>query len=183
MQTPVKKIYLTQGFGENVNFYRRFGLKGHNGLDFRAFLPDGSRCYQAGKSEIFAPHAGKIIENAFDANGYGYYLKIENESEGSVLGHFARASTKAVGTQLQMGELIAYQGATGNATGIHLHWGYYQKPRHRDNGYDGFIDQSNLFSQELQTEIAATMVITQELFAQLVAKATKYDEAVALGKL
>ncbi|MDO5561618.1 MAG: M23 family metallopeptidase [bacterium] len=182
MLAPVKKIYLTQNFGENPSSYLRFGLKGHNGLDFRAFLPSGERCYQAGKSEIFAPHDGKIIENAFDASGYGYYVKIENEKEGSVLGHFAQLSSKKVGQSVTQGELIAYQGVTGNATGIHLHWGYYQKPRQRNNGYNGFINQKDLFVENT-AELEPTMTISQKLFAELVGKATKYDEAVSLGKL
>lgn len=145
MKSPVKKEYITQGFGENPASYSKYGLKGHNGLDFRAFLPNGDRCYSGGQSEVFSPHDGTIKENALDANGYGNYVKIENDNEGSVLGHFSSLSELKAGTQVKEGQFIGYQGTTGNSTGIHLHWGFYKKPRNRQNGYDGFIDQKGLY--------------------------------------
>lgn len=145
MRSPVKKIYITQKFGVNPDAYAKFGLKGHNGIDYRAFLPNGERCYEGGKSEVFAPHDGKIIENVFDANGYGWYVKIENDNEGSVLAHFSSQSPLKVGTNVQEGHFIGFQGTTGNSTGIHLHWGYYKKPRDRSNGYGGFINQGGLY--------------------------------------
>lgn len=89
MQSPVKKEYITQTFGANPASYSRFGLKGHNGIDYRAFLPNGERCSEGGKSEVFAPHDGKVIECAFDAGGYGNYVKIESVTQGSVLAHFS----------------------------------------------------------------------------------------------
>jgi hypothetical protein len=145
MKSPVKKIFITQKFGANPDAYAKFGLKGHNGLDYRAFLPNGDRCYEGGKSEVFAPHDGKIIENALDSNGYGNYIKIENDKEGSVMGHFSSKSPKAVGSTVKEGEFVGYQGTTGNSTGIHLHWGYYKFPRDRQNGYGGFINQEGLY--------------------------------------
>lgn len=145
MRSPVKKIYITQEFGVNEDAYSIYGLRGHNGIDFRAFLPDGTRCYSGGKSEIFAPHDGKVLENRYDSAGYGNYVKIENDKEGSVLAHFSSLSTLKIGECVKEGQLIAYQGSTGNSTGIHLHWGYYQLPRNRDNGYNGFINQEGLY--------------------------------------
>ena len=146
MQSPVKKIYITQVFGVNKANYIKFGLQGHNGEDFRAFLPNGERCYEGGKSEVFSPHDGEVIENVFDANGYGWYTKIENDIEGSLLGHFSSQSPLLVGTKVKEGQLVGYQGTTGNSTGIHLHWGYYRKPRDRNNGFNGYINQSGMYS-------------------------------------
>lgn len=146
MRSPVKKIYVTQKFGANPERYAKWGLKGHSGIDYRAFLPNGDRCYGGGKSEVFTPHDGKIIENVFDENGYGWYLKIENDNEGSVLAHFSSQSLLAVGTTVKEGDWVGYQGSTGNSSGIHLHWGYYKKPRDRSNGYNGFINQEGLYS-------------------------------------
>mgnify|MGYP001566253757 CR=1 FL=1 len=121
---------LTQGFGENPQNYNQFGLQGHNGLDYG--LPM--------RTEVLAPHGGKIIEATLDPKGYGLYIKIENDKEGSVLAHFAEFRV-GVGDIISEGQLIALSDTSGNSTGPHLHWGYYLFPRNRQNGYDGFINQ------------------------------------------
>lgn len=185
MQSPVKKIFITQKFGANPSSYSKFGLKGHNGIDYRAFLPNGERCHEGGKSEVFAPHDGKIIENTLDAKGYGWYVKIENTKEGSVLGHFSAHSPCKIGTMVKEGQLIGYQGTTGNSTGIHLHWGYYKIPRDRANGYAGFINQEGLykpFNQSMPENTQADKIeIEKKLFEELVSKATKYDNFKNMG--
>jgi len=162
MQSPVKKIYITQIFGANPASYAQFGLKGHNGIDFRAFLPNGNRCYAGGQSEVFAPHDGVILENTFDADGFGNYVKIESEIEGSVLAHFSSKCTLPVGTKVKQGQFIAYQGTTGNSTGIHLHWGYYKIPRDRTNGYNGYINQYGLYSDYKEEEQTESTTMTDE---------------------
>ena len=126
---------LTQGFGEHPDWYQKFGLKAHNGLDYG--LPTGT--------PIIAPHDGKVVEAAFDPQGYGNYLKIENGKEGSVLAHL-RSFSVGLGEVVQEGTPIGFSNNTGNSTGPHLHWGYYLLPRDRANGYAGFIDQLPLLN-------------------------------------
>lgn len=131
MRKPFNGNYpLTQGFGENPANYAQFGLQGHNGLDYAC--PTGTR--------ILAPHSGFVVEATNDASGYGLYLKIENDQEGSVLAHNANFLVK-VGDSVSEGQEIAISDNTGNSTGAHCHWGYYRFPRDRQNGYAGFIDQ------------------------------------------
>lgn len=182
MQSPVKKIYITQAFGANPSYYSKWGLNGHNGIDFRAFLPDGNRCYEGEKSPVFAPHDGEIKENFYDSAGYGNYVKIESSIEGSVLGHFSSRCKLAIGTKVKKGDFIAYQGTTGASTGIHLHWGYYRLPRNRANGYNGFINQQGLYSAyQTESENMAKVELDSATFENLVAKSTKYDEIEKLG--
>lgn len=126
---------LTQGFGENPASYSQFGLLGHNGLDYG--LPTGT--------QVIAPHNGKVIEAAFDQYGYGNYIKIENDKEGSVLAHLQVFQVK-VGDIVSEGQPIGLSNNTGNSTGPHLHWGYYLFPRNRQNGYAGFINQLGLIA-------------------------------------
>ena len=71
MRHPVKKVHITQEWGANPDIYARFGLKGHNGVDYRLFNTAGNR---ASTAEVFAPHSGKIIEAGYDEGGYGYYF-------------------------------------------------------------------------------------------------------------
>jgi len=182
MNSPVKKIHITQIFGANPQIYSQFGLKGHNGIDYRAFLPNGERCYEGGKSEVFAPHDGKIIENRLD-NGYGWYIKIENEKEGSILAHFSHQSPKKVGDTVKTGEFVGFQGTTGFSTGIHLHWGYYLHPRNRSNGYAGYINQEGLYKPY---GVNMSCLINNDdagkkLFEELVNKSSRYDAFNRMG--
>lgn len=113
--------------------YYKFGLLGHNGKDYAT--PVGT--------QIIAPHKGRVVEAAFDQYGYGWYIKVENEVEGSILAHFKEAPKFPVGAYVQQGDVIGLSGNTGNSTGPHLHWGYYRLPRKRDNGFAGTIDQTH----------------------------------------
>lgn len=148
MRWPLKSVFITQKWGENPQTYSRFGLKGHNGLDLRA----------ATGTEVFAPHDGIVKERRFDKEGYGNYLKIESDKEGSVLAHlkdFAVNLNKAV----KEGDLIGYADNTGFSTGSHLHWGYYRIPRDRNDGYLGYINQELLVGQTESEELKACLDI------------------------
>lgn len=118
--------------------YTKFGLLGHNGQDFGC--PIGT--------PIIAPHAGRVIEAMLDATGYGWYVKIENDKEGSILGHFKQAPLVSVGSSVNQGQTVGLSGNTGNSTGPHLHWGYYRFPRKRDNGFSGTVDQTHWMNIE-----------------------------------
>ena len=177
MKKPFNKDFpLTQGFGENPANYARFNLKGHNGLDYG--LPIST--------EVVAPHSGKIIEAANDSKGYGNYLKIENDKEGSVLAHLKEFKVR-LGDQVTEGQLVALSNNTGNSTGPHLHWGYYLLPRDRSNGYAGFIDQLPLLGQ-VQPAQNQQKVIDQlreerdknwRLYQECLGKETDYQKRIS----
>ena len=63
------------------------------------------------------------VANATDPWGgsYGYYVKIQHDGTFDTL--YAHCSSICVtpGQQVQQGEVIGYVGATGRATGPHLH--------------------------------------------------------------
>lgn len=135
MILPFKGSYkLTQGFNDPCcrASYAKFGLLGHNGWDFG--MPVGTK--------LLSPHNGKVTESLLDVSGYGWYIKIENDIEFSVLGHMSKQSPIKVGTVVRGGDEIGLSGNTGNSTGPHLHWGYGRNPRNRDNGFNGYIDQT-----------------------------------------
>lgn len=153
MKKPFDGEYnITQIFGVNPQNYAQFGLKGHNGIDYA--LPNGTK--------VLAPHGGKIIEATLDPAGYGLYIKIENDIEGSVLAHF-REFRVGVGDMVNEGQLIAYSDNSGNSTGPHLHWGYYRFPRNRQNGYAGFIDQTPYLKDNSQTDALKECLRQHEL--------------------
>lgn len=124
--------------------YTKFGILGHNGWDFAT--PSGTI--------IVAPHAGKVVESSYDAPGYGWYVKIENEEEFSVLAHFKQSPKVKVGAAVQAGDAVGLSGSTGNSSGPHLHWGYGRYPRNRDNGFNGYIDQTHWMDLEFGNNTA-----------------------------
>ena len=66
---PIDKIYVTQNFGAWPEHYRRYGLPGHNGVDFRTKFVDSP----LGRRYVTASADGKIEIVRADANGYGTY--------------------------------------------------------------------------------------------------------------
>lgn len=133
MRLPFNGSYpITQKFGGWPERYAKYKLNGHNGIDFG--VPTAT--------PILAPHAGTVIEAMHDP-GYGYYVKIENDKEGSVLAHLQEIHVR-IGFQVSEGQVIGASDNTGDSTGPHLHFGYYTIPRNRQNGYNGFIDQESL---------------------------------------
>lgn len=137
MRKPFEGDYqLTQGFNDPRfrEDYYQFGLVGHNGLDF------GMDSW----TPILAPHQG-ICKEVFDEGnvGYGKYIKVESEIEGSILAHLAKFSVEQ-GQQVEEGQAIGYSGNSGNSTGPHTHWGYYRtQTRNRKNGFNGYLDPTD----------------------------------------
>jgi len=111
-------IVVTQNFG-NTEFARggAYGGKGHNGADFRA----------ANGTAVFAAERG-TVRAAGDTDlgcrrvSYGKWILIDHPNNLSTLyAHLSLAKVSA-GDTVNRGTLIAYSGATGYATGPHLHF-------------------------------------------------------------
>ena len=117
LQYPFKKIYITQKWGVNEEVYKRFGYSGHNGVDLRLFDDAGNR---SSTSLVYAPHDGVIRERRFDADGYGNYLKLESDTEGSILAHLKEFKVN-INKHVKQGDLIGIADNTGWSTGKHLH--------------------------------------------------------------
>lgn len=151
LKLPFKGTFpRTQDFNDPCcrSMYTGFGLCGHNGWDFGTSVG----------TELYAPHGGKITESTLDTC-YGWYVKIENDIEASVVCHMREKPKVKVGDEVKQGEtLLGLSGNTGNSTGPHVHWGYIRNPRNKNNGFNGYVDQTyfmdlNDGSQELQVMI------------------------------
>lgn len=105
---------LTQRFGENPNAYKRFGLEGHNGIDYG--IPNGTALYSC----IY----GVCTETALDSSGYGRYVKLENDDCGVLYGHMESVRV-SVGEKVHPGKVVGFSDNTGNSTGPHLHFGVF----------------------------------------------------------
>lgn len=153
---------ITQEFGKNPADYAKFGLKGHNGIDFG--LPTGT--------EVRATHGGVVKEATNDPTGYGLYIKIENSIEGSLYAHLKEFKVKLNDTVTE-GQVIGLSDNTGNSTGPHLHFGYYRLPRDRQNGFSGYVDPAPFFNQP--SEVMVT-IPQKELDEIRTARDTHYND-------
>ncbi|MBI3627351.1 MAG: peptidoglycan DD-metalloendopeptidase family protein [Candidatus Sungbacteria bacterium] len=109
--------YVTQCFGD-TNFARAgaYSGKGHNGVDFRADYG----------TEVYAAEDGVVRGSGNTDIGcrgasYGQWILIDHDDGLSTLyGHLSLVKV-VPGEHVARGDVIAYSGKTGYATGPHLH--------------------------------------------------------------
>ena len=143
LRLPLKDISVNQPFGVNyVDFYKKMGLKGHNGVDFKT--RDGCPCY--------ASHAGQVVWAGEDGDG-GISVVLWNKKEAyKTIYYHLRETSVDSGDEVNAGELIGRCDNTGKyTTGGHLHFGLKKTyadsmgTYNRFNGYNGAIDPSPYF--------------------------------------
>lgn len=112
LRTPVDGARLTSGFGMRMHPLLGF-TRMHQGVDFGA--PAGTPVLAAGDG---------VVEEARWAGGYGRWLKIRHTSGMETgYGHLsAWGAGVTPGATVRQGQVVAYVGATGLATGPHLHY-------------------------------------------------------------
>jgi murein DD-endopeptidase MepM/ murein hydrolase activator NlpD len=113
-------IALTQSFGITPDSKILYNGKPHNGIDFKASIG----------TPIYAADSGPVLETGdTDAYtgclSYGKWILIKHENNLATLyAHLSQISV-GKGTSVLRGDLIGYTGATGYATGPHLHFTVY----------------------------------------------------------
>lgn len=112
LKTPIDGARVSSGFG-----MRRHPILGytkmHKGIDFAA--PTGTPIYASGDG---------IVDFAGRKSGYGNFVMLRHNSELKTgYGHMSRiARNVRSGSRVRQGDVIGYVGATGRATGPHLHY-------------------------------------------------------------
>ena len=112
LRTPVDGARITSGFGMRMHPLLGYS-KMHKGIDFGA--PTGTPIYAAG--------SGTVVEIG-KKGSYGNYIRIRHNGEyQTAYGHMSRFAKGLVkGEKVKQGQVIGYVGATGRATGPHLHY-------------------------------------------------------------
>jgi murein DD-endopeptidase MepM/ murein hydrolase activator NlpD len=112
LKSPLEFSRISSGFSMRVHPISG-QWKAHKGVDFAA--PSGTPIRAAGDG---------TIEFLGTQNGYGNVIAIKHWNHYSTLyGHMSRfASGIARGSKVSQGDIIGYVGATGWATGPHLHY-------------------------------------------------------------
>jgi murein DD-endopeptidase MepM/ murein hydrolase activator NlpD len=125
LKSPVEFTRISSVFNPNRRHPILNRIRAHNGIDYAA--PSGTPVRAAGDGRV-----------AFRGVKGGYGNVVELEHAGRIVtryGHLSRfARELAPGGRVKQGEVIAYVGNTGLATGPHLHFEYvvrgaYQDPR------------------------------------------------------
>jgi len=153
------RIKASQFFGQSLLDYSRFGLKGHNGIDFA--FPKGTPIYAP--CDMFITHIRKENQDA----GYGNAIFAETAPISFnreivrlelSFGHLLKFKVKE-GMFVKAGEIIATGDSTGFSTGNHLHFGtrlYVRQDQttfvldNYENGYLGYIDPAPLFKTKIR---------------------------------
>jgi murein DD-endopeptidase MepM/ murein hydrolase activator NlpD len=112
LRTPIDGAKITSGFGMRLHPLLGY-TRMHKGVDFGA--PNGTPIYAAGN--------GVIADIGYKSD-YGNYIRIRhNDTYSTAYAHSSRfAAGLHKGDRVKQGEVIAYVGATGEATGPHLHY-------------------------------------------------------------
>jgi len=124
---------ITQRFGVNPQNYRRFGLPGHEGIDFGVPL----------REPFYAVASGAVVYASdrrwtnSGASAYGWHVVLDHGDWCSIYAHAMPDLLVQVGEEVAAGQVVGLSGNTGNSSGPHLHFGVMDKSGKRDarNGY------------------------------------------------
>lgn len=122
LRTPVDGARISSPFGLRLHPILGF-TRMHQGVDFAAGIG----------APVFAAGSG-VVEEARWSSGYGRWLKIRHSSNLETgYGHLsAWAPGIAPGVTVRQGQVVAYVGDSGLATGPHLHYEVFQTGRRVD---------------------------------------------------
>jgi len=112
MQRPIRGAVITQAFG-HIEYQLWCGCwKPHTGIDLAA--PYGT--------PIMAADNGQVIWVGWDWSGLGWAVKINHgDYIATIYGHLDHFIVK-VGQNVNVGQVIGYEGSTGASTGPHVHF-------------------------------------------------------------
>ena len=117
LRTPVDGARITSLFGMRKHPILGY-TRAHQGIDFGAST--GTPILAAGDG---------VVAEAGRKGGYGNWLKIRHDGTWDTgYGHISRfAAGIHPGVRVRQGQVVAYVGATGLATGPHLHYEIFQR--------------------------------------------------------
>jgi murein DD-endopeptidase MepM/ murein hydrolase activator NlpD len=139
LKSPVAFTRISSGF--SMRMHPVFGVwKQHKGIDLAA--PMGTPIRAAGDG---------VIDFVGVSNGYGNMVVLKHWANYSTAyGHMSRfASSMRRGQKVHQGDVIGYVGATGWATGPHLHYEFRVGGESRDPNSMKVVAQAPLSQSEL----------------------------------
>jgi len=123
LRSPVKFSHISSKFTRSRYHPLLHKFRSHKGVDYAA----------ARGTPVRASGDGKVVFRG-RKGGYGNVIILKHGSRYSTLyGHLSRFNSKArFGSRVKQGQVIGYVGATGLATGPHLHYEFRVNGVHRN---------------------------------------------------
>lgn len=157
LRTPVDAAHISSGFGMRTHPIMGY-TKMHRGVDFSASTG----------TPIMAAGDGIVTFKGWKS-GYGNFVTIKHNAKyETAYGHISRFGKINVGSKVKQGQVIAYVGMTGMATGPHLHY----EVRENDTQVNPVAKQFNM----------ASGLSGKQLAAFKTAKQTALNELASLAK-
>jgi murein DD-endopeptidase MepM/ murein hydrolase activator NlpD len=134
------KAKITQAYGANPTYYKKFDLAGHEGVDLVPIAPYWG---------IHSLEDGVVIVDDDDGDErryvYGDNCRIQNDDGRIWLYAHQAENCIEIGQRVLKGQLIGVMGSTGGSQGVHVHLScYWVTPfgarLYLDNGYKGMVD-------------------------------------------
>lgn len=158
LKVPVNNPNVTQPFGANPAYYAQFGQKGHNGIDYG----------QNAGTVVYASEAGTIHFEGWGQNNLwlgqvaGISVLIDHGTFYTGYAHLQKTIVSK-GQKVTKGQVIGYVGATGTATGPHLHFEVLPKPVNINNGYYGRTNPAPYFKENDMVTQDVAEIITRTI--------------------
>lgn len=125
---------MTRTWGSHPEAYARFGLKGHEGVDWA--LPSGTPVLACADGVIYAVDT---IAGDPAKDPYGVHVRVQHDGYLTVYAHLSKVLVSK-GQRVKAGDRIGLSGNTGNSTGPHLHLSFRWDGANRKDGYGGYSD-------------------------------------------
>lgn len=110
---PTDHAYITQRFGSNPDYYGRFNLPGHEGVDIRA--PANANIYACADGTVFR------VEHDPNEHAYGKHVRIRHAGNYKTVYAHLNEVLVDVGDEIKAGQIVGLADNTGNSFGDHLH--------------------------------------------------------------
>lgn len=130
---------VSQRYGQNPDYYKQFGLAGHEGVDYAT---------PVGVTILCPFEEGVVLRDVDDpkSGAYGEYVVVWDKVQKCAVWYCHLSQNNVtVGQVVKRGQALGSTGNTGNSSGPHLHANFVETDDqgnrlNMSNGYQGFLN-------------------------------------------